>query len=217
MRKIIFGLMIAFISFNLNGQRLNFSVYADPQFSWFSSDEKEIKPNGSVFHLNTGLELNYYFQPNYAFFVGLGINNMGGNLVSGDTTYLQSKEETLTVNPDFNLRHRLQYVNLPFGLKLKTEELGYLTFSFQAGLNPMFNISAHTTSDNQILDRETIRESVNLFNLHYFVGANAKYRLGGRTSVIGGLRWSSGFTDVTDYDKANISLNALSVHIGILF
>jgi hypothetical protein len=60
-------------------------------------------------------------------------------------------------------------------------------------------------------------ESIHVFHLGYHVGAGVEYRLGGNTSVIGGIRWSSGFTNVTDKDGANISLNALSINLGILF
>ncbi|MBN1132796.1 MAG: outer membrane beta-barrel protein [Bacteroidales bacterium] len=217
MRKLIFGLLLGSMFFNVNGQKISFSVYADPQFSWFSSDEEKIEPNGSVLHINTGIEFNYFFHDNYALMAAIGINNTGGNLLYSDTTIFIAKEESLEALPGTNLKHRLQYLNLPLGLTLKTEELGYLTFSFQGGFMPMININAHATSDDRLFERESIRENINLFNLNYFVGISAIYRLGGRTAVIGGLRWSSGFTDVTGNDKVNINLNAISLHIAIQF
>ena len=217
MRKILLGIVICVLSFSAAAQKISFSVYADPQFSWFSSDENDVSPNGSVLHIHTGLEMNYFFQENYAFSIGLGINNMGGHLVYSDTTYLSSKGEELTVLPGSDLKHRVQYLDLPVGLVLKTEELGYLTFAFQAGLIPMFNINANTTSSENSFDKDDIRESINLFNLNYFVGARAEYRLGGNTALVGGVRWSSGFTDITKKDRANIRNNSISIHLGVIF
>ena len=81
----------------------------------------------------------------------------------------------------------------------------------------MININARITSEDESLDKVSIKESIHIFNLGYHVGAGVEYRLGGSTSVIGGIRWVSGFTNVTEQDGANISLNAISINLGILF
>ena len=103
------------------------------------------------------------------------------------------------------MKMNLQYLDIPLGLKLKTEELGYGTFFLQLGFNPMFNINAHVTSEDGIFDKEDIKASVSTFCLGYHVGAGFEYRLGGSTSAIGGVRWTSGLTNVTENDGANIS------------
>jgi hypothetical protein len=81
----------------------------------------------------------------------------------------------------------------------------------------MFNLNAKASSEDASFDKEDIRESINLFNLGYHAGLGVEYTLGGSTALIGGLRWSSGLTDVTDNDRANIKTNAISIHLGILF
>lgn len=202
----------------LHGQsRVKFSVHADPQFAWFSSDEDNVVPDGSIFHIQTGLQMDLFFQRNYAFALGVGINNMGGYLLYADSTLFESKGDTLWATPGQSVRHNLQYLDFPLGLKLKTEELGYATFFLQVGFNPMVNINAFATTKDDLFDREEIRESTNLFSLGYHAGIGVEYRLGGSTSAIGGIRWSSGLTDVTGSDKANVSMNAISIHLGLLF
>jgi hypothetical protein len=111
----------------------------------------------------------------------------------------------------------LQYLDIPVGLKLKTEELGYLTFYLQLGLNPMININARGESGDGTLDDESIRENTPLFNLAYHAGLGAEYRLGGNTALIGGIRWTAGLTDVTNNDKANVTAKSISLHLGIMF
>lgn len=167
--------------------------------------------------MQAGLQMDYFFEENYAFILGFGINNLGGELHYGKAEDYISNGDTLLLGPGQGVKMNLQYIDIPIGLKLKTEELGYGTFFLQLGFNPMFNINAHVTDKSGSLDRENIQESIKPFNLGYHVGAGIEYRLGGSTAVIGGLRWSSGLTNVTDMDGASITTNAISIHLGILF
>jgi hypothetical protein len=217
MKRIVVAALALISVTSLYGQRMRFSVHADPQFAWFSSDEDHVTPDGSIFHLQAGLEMDRFFDDHYAFSLGLGINNMGGRLLYSDSTTFVTGSDTLDAVPGQVLKQRLQYIDIPIGLKLKTEELGYITIFFQAGFNPMININALATSEDETFDRENIRKNTNVFNLGYHVGAGVEYRLGGSTALIGGLRWSSGLTDVTGNDGAKITMNAISIHLGIQF
>jgi hypothetical protein len=216
-RILIAGALLGVITFTDAQQRMKFSVHFDPQFAWFSSDEDMVSPDGPIFHIQTGLQMETHFAENYAFSLGFGVNNMGGHLLYADSTRFVSGEDTLLALPGERIRQRLQYLDLPLGLKLKTEELGYATFFLQVGFNPMVNINAFATSEDGTFDKENIREETNLFYLGYHAGGGVEYRLGGNTALIGGLRWSSGLTDVTDNDRANVNLRAISVHVGIIF
>ena len=218
MRLLLIVLVFLGAFHSLNGQsRMKFSVHADPQFAWFSSDDESVVPDGSIFHMQTGLQMDLFFDKNYAFSLGFGINNMGGNLRYSDSTVFINKTDTIFAAPGQVVRHNLQYLDMPLGLKLKTEELGYATFFLEIGFNPMININAFGTTKDDLFDKESIRDDTHMFNLGYHAGIGVEYRLGGSTAAIGGIRWSSGLTDVTGNDKANVTLNALSLHIGILF
>ncbi len=218
MKRIFITILILISLISLYAQSpLKFNVHIDPQFSWFSSDEKNVEPDGSRFHVTTGLQMDYFFEKNYAFALGFGINNLGGSLRYADSALFISKGDSLWATPGQTINHHYQYLDFPIGLKLKTEELGYLTFFLQVGFNPMININANISTKDDSFDREDIRESTHLFMLGYHAGVGAEYRLGGSTALIGGVRWTSGLTDVTDLDKANIHQNSISIHLGILF
>ena len=214
---VILTFLATILSLNAQTSRVRFNVHVDPQFAWFSSDEDTVEPNGSIFHLHAGLNMDFYFAENYAFVLGVGINNLGGNLLYADSTEFSSKGETLLVEPNQSVKLNLQYIDIPIGLKLKTEELGYATYFLQLGFNPMINLNAKASSEDASFDKVDIKESINSFYLGYHVGLGVEYKLGGSTALIGGVRWSSGFTDVTDNDRANVTLNALSIHLGVLF
>lgn len=220
-KRIFVIIMLAGSFLALNGQgKIRFNVHVDPQFAWLSSsDHNKIDPDGSIFHMQAGIQMDYFFQENYAFVLGFGINNLGGNLLYSDSVVYGSEEQPVVIEPNQSIKMNLQYLDIPIGLKLKTEELGYGTFFLQVGLNPMVNINAHISSKDDVYDQEDIKESINLFNLGYHVGAGIEYRLGGNTSAIGGVRWTSGLTNVSEskQDGTNISINSISIHLGILF
>ena len=198
--------------------KMRFNVHVDPQFAWFkSSDNDKISPNGSIFQMQAGLQMDYYFQENYAFVLGFGINNLGGKLLYEDSASYSNGNQDVNIEPGQEVKMNLQYLDIPVGLKLKTEELGYGTFFLQLGFNPMFNINAHITSEDGVFEKEDIKASINTFSLAYHVGAGFEYRLGGNTALIWGVRWTSGLSDVSENDGTNLSLRALSIHLGILF
>lgn len=219
MKRILLILIFlgTIISLTAQSTRMRFNVEVDPQFAWFKSDDESVEPDGSVFHLHAGLNMDYFFAENYAFVLGVGINNLGGDLNYADTTEFISKGEVLQVDPDQTVKLNLQYIDIPIGLKLKTEELGYATLFLQLGFNPMINLNAKVSSDDASWDKEDVMESIKLFCLGYHAGIGVEYKLGGSTALIGGLRWSSGLTDVTDNDRANVSLNTITIHLGVLF
>ncbi len=207
----------AILSLNAQSTRVKFNAEFDPQSVWFSSDEASVKPDGAIIHLHAGLNMDYYFSEKYAFVLGVGINNLGGNLLYADSTEFSSKGETLLVEPNQSVKLNLQYIDIPIGLKLKTDEMGYATYFLQLGFNPMINLNAKASSEEASFEKEDIKESIHTFYLGYHVGLGIEYNLGGSTSLIGGIRWSSGFTDVTDNDRANVTLNSISLHLGVLF
>lgn len=216
---MIVPVAMAMWAVSVQGQTpIRFNVQVSPQFNWLSSsDHDRIDPDGSVFHMQAGLQMDYFFAPNYAFVLGFGINNQGGKLLYSEGQEYVSDGDTINILPESRVKMNLQYLDIPVGLKLKTEELGYATIFLQLGMNPMFNVNAHITSDELDYDKKGIRESVKLFSLGYHVGAGVEYRLGGNTALIGGVRWTSGLTNVTEMDGSNITANSLSIHLGVLF
>jgi hypothetical protein len=218
MRRILLTAYILAALTTLKAQvPMRFSVQVDPQFAWFNSDDNAIKSNGSILHMQVGLQMDYFFAENYAFALGVGINNLGGNLLYADSTEFSSKGDPLLVEPGQSVKLNLQYLDFPLGLKLKTEELGYATFFLQLGFNPMVNINAKASTNDGFMDKDDVRESIHLFCLGYHAGLGAEYKLGGNTALIGGLRWSAGLTDVTNNDRANIKTNVITIHLGVLF
>lgn len=217
MTRLILALAFITVLGNLKAQGLKISVYTEPQLAWITSDEDRVSANGSVFNFNSGVEFDIFFMPNYALTLAVEMNNQGGRIIYSDTTLFQQTSSALVIPGGSPVKHNLQYIGAPIGLKLKTTELGYTTFYFHGGLNPLFNLKSVTSSEQLSLVRENIKPDINTFSLNYFVSAGIEYRLAGNTALMAGLKWSSGFNDVTKNDLANNNLNSVGLHLGILF
>ena len=82
------------------------------------------------------LTFNKYFAPNYSFSTGISLLNAGGRLVSTDTTVMEFTNFNSTVLPGNPVIYKIQYLSIPVGLKLQTNQIGYLTFFTDLGLDP---------------------------------------------------------------------------------
>jgi len=216
MKKYLFIAILALISIKAFSQGSRFTVFVDPQFSWMSSDTKTVESDGSKFGVNIGLNVDKFFAPNYALMTGISIDNKGGILTFENEKKLKISGTDTTLNPGSTVHYKLQYINIPLGLKLKTNEIGYLTFFTHLGINGGINIKATGEVDDFELDNENISEEISLFNLGYYIGAGVEYSIGGNSAIILGLTYTNGFIDITtDTDK--VTLSNFAIRIGILF
>lgn len=217
MKKYLFILVLALICSKSFAQNMRFTVFVDPKFSWMNSDLKAVENDGSKLGVNIGLNVDNFFAKNYAFMTGISINNTGGNLKYDDKKPLQTNGGNDTVPAGGSLEYKLQYINIPLGLKLKTNEIGYLTFFTHLGINAGINIKATGVGDNFDLENENISDEIKLFNLGYFIGAGVEYSIGGNAAVVLGLTYTNGFIDITDDSDSKVTLSNVAIRIGVLF
>jgi hypothetical protein len=216
---IIVGLM--FLTSNLIfAQKTNrsFSLFADPQLSWFTSDTKKFVPNGSVGGFNFGFTADKYFAERYAFYTGLSINNLGGNIKYMEGGYkLETRDSTYSIDPGTSIKLKAQYLTVPLGLKFKTNEIGYLAFFAQVGVSGYVRLKASAWEVSNNIDKETATQQFNFVFVSYHIGAGVEYSLGGSSSLQTGLTYTSGITQAYKAGYGKVSLGSLSLRIGIVF
>lgn len=202
-------------------QKITFGVHADPVISWFSSDIKEITNNGARAGINFGLNFNKYFSPNYSFSSGISIINGGGSLTSSETTFLEFTNFSSTVAPGEQIIYRIQYLTIPLGLKLQTNQIGYLTYFTDIGLDPKVVIGGKCDIPSLDIKGEKATNELNSLNLSYHITAGVEYSLGGTTALVFGLSFDNNFLDITTDNenqlKDKISHKLLSFRIGVNF
>lgn len=206
---------------SVNAQDMQFSLSVDPLVSWYSSDTRESKSSGARPGVSFGLNFDYYFAQNYAFSTGLALINSGGRLSYSDTIDIEFKNSIMELNANEEIDYKIQYLSIPLGLKLKTNQIGYLTLFTNVGLDPKIVIGGKADIPYASIEDENITEELNLFNLGYHITVGTEYSLGGNTSLIFGLGYENNFLDVTsDHDGQpddRIRHNILKFKLGINF
>lgn len=213
--------------------RLGFQL--SPSFSWMATDDNLINGNGTNVGLKLGMISEYYFRENYAIVGGLNFAfNQGGTLRHEQGGNFWSKSElsdsALMELPDgVNLKYHIQYLEIPFGLKMRTKEFGYLRYFAEIPVFTLgFKLQARGDVKGTTVDREreNITPDVNLFNLTWGFGGGVQYALSESTALIGGIIYRQGFADVTDDGGFKLDgtpedskgvIKSITIRFGFLF
>lgn len=212
MKKIILSLgLILIVLSSVKGQEANsirLSFVVEPQFSWLRPDVDGAESRGSRGGYNFGIVLDRFFAENYAFSTGLTINTTGGKLEYSDVENADIPEPELG-DKDYKLR----YLEIPLGLKLRSNDFRRFNIYGRFGLSPQINIEAKDDNDNNI------NEQVRLFDLGYHLGGGLEYSIGGSNAFMFGLTYHNGFLDITDepYFDDKTTLGRLVFEIGFIF
>ena len=221
--KFLVFLLLTIVPFNMvqAQQKIVFGIHAAPVISWFSTDINEVKNVGARPGFNFGLTYNKYFASNYSFSTGISLLNAGGRLVSNDTTVMDFTNFKSTVLPGNPVVYKIKYLAFPIGLKLQTNQIGYLTFFSDLGLDPKIVISRKADIPSLNITGENASNELRMFNLSYHITAGIEYSLGGTTAIILGLNFDNNFLDITKNHENQpidkISHKILSFRLGVNF
>ncbi len=181
-----------------------------PNLGWInfqnsqSSGDSAQESNGSKTGFSYGLIGDFGFSDNYYFSTGIVITSVNANVISPSISGASAEE-----------KYKLQYLEVPLTVKLKSTENNLMRYYGQFGLSPGVNISTKKslgTSSSNI----DIAKDINSFRLGLLFGAGAEWKLGQNLNLLTGLSYNNGFTDILDSDgKAKNSY--LALNLGIFF
>jgi hypothetical protein len=214
-------LVLFFIPSRINAQKkISIGLHFDPLISWFGTDINAVNNDGARPGINAGLSFNLPFSPNYSFSTGINLINAAGRLVCENETQLELVN-TETVAANEPVVYKIQYVAVPLGLKLETNQIGYLTFFSDVGMDPKIRIGGKADIPSLSIKGEKANEELKMFNLSYHIMAGVEYGLGGNTAAVLGIGFENNFLDVTKdngtqpVDKVTHKL--VSVRLGVNF
>jgi len=214
-------IFIILCSQNLVAQKIQFSLWADPLISWYSSDTRETQNDGIRPGFTFGLEFNRYFDENYAFSTGIFLLNSGGNLQYSDSIDIRFRNFTSTVEPGEIVTYRTRHISIPVGLKLKTNQIGYMTYFTNIGLDARILVGGKGDVPSLGIEGENITNELNWFNLGFHINVGMEYSLGGSTALGLGLGYENNFLDTTtDYNDQpvdRIRQSLIRFRIGVIF
>jgi hypothetical protein len=194
--------------------KIGFKV--SPNIGWVKPDTKFITNDGSSLRFGFGLITDIHFTDNYAIGTGLNIFQTGGKV----SYFRQTNEEGFEQVSLMERTYKLQYGEIPLTLKLRTNEIGYITYWGQFGLGLGVNIRAksdeeidyrYTRSEtdtdatlfpwevsslaSRTIEDEDIKNDISLFRASLIMGAGIEYNISGTTSILAGITFNNGFTD----------------------
>lgn len=198
---------------------IRFGVQASPTISWLQNEENTINGNGSSLGLKLGVIGEFYFHERYALMSGINFAfNHGGTLhydEAGEWWDRSEKNGHTGLEPHSDLEYQIQYVEIPFGLKLKTKDFGHLRIYMEL---PVFTLGINTQARGTIesigVDKTDIKKEVNSLNLAWGVGAGIEYDVSSSTVLMFGLGYQQYFTDITDDN--NTDRSKAQMHNGIV-
>lgn len=228
-------------------KKLHFGAYVAPTVTWMqpnsskSEDQKyHVDGNGSKMGYLWGLMADYYFTENYGISTGFNLNRGGGEII---TSLIHDSGPVANTVKYANFNYNLQYLDLPFALKLRSDEFknGLSVFA-QIGLTLKINISKksryivnyydeNATYQTASGDNEILRGglSINPILLEMNVGGGIEYPITDKLSFYTGIFFNNGFLpDVTNpenyslgyngsFKDANTRLNNFALRVGIFF
>lgn len=220
MKQITFIALLMIFFLNSWGQtRMQLAFTASPSVNWMNTNNRDVNREKIVLGYDFGLLGDIFFTESdrYALQTGLVVVNAGGNIsYRADQPFSFAGE---TMPRDVNIKYRLRYLDIPFNIKLKTNEFHRAYYWGLFGLSGMVNIGARGDSNEGTLLKSSIHDEVNMFNIGMNVGVGFDYDISSSNSASIGLVFQNGLADVTT-DNAFVDktvLNSLKVRLALIF
>lgn len=204
-------------------QDIRMGIYCDPLITWMNTNSTSNASEGLRPGFSFGFTAQKYFTPNYAFSSGISFISAGGRTSSTNEITMVSSNSQWVVAPGDEVIYKIRYLSIPFGLKLKTNEIGYSSFFADFGLDARVLLSSKYDIPSVDVKDESGSKEVNPFNLGWHITLGTEYSLGGTTALTAGIGFDDNFFDVTkDISSSNqiddrSQLKIIRIRFGIIF
>lgn len=234
MKKLILILAMVFsaailspLSAQISASDFQFGFRVAPNIGWLKPDAEGYTSKGIRAGFNWGFVAEYRISENVRLQSGFNILMNGGKLEYPH----QVTTDSIIEKGSMLRRYSFKYIEIPFLIKLTTNEIGYFRYYGIIGLGTGFNIAAkavdefstETPSERLIKGEPKIKSSTRFVREALVVGLGAQYNFSGTTDLIFGINFNNGFTNalkgknkVSSVSETAIS-NFLELNIGVLF
>lgn len=224
MKKTALAILFALFVLHLNAQQYASPYYgfrlgltAHPTFGFMKAENG--KGNGLSLGFSYGLMGDFNFAENYSFATGITITTINGKTTEINAMpYHQSASGSNPVA--YDLKYKMQYIEVPLTVKLKTAKIGDLRWYGQFGLSNDFRIGAKQDADlsgTSIASDKNVKDWTNFYRAGLIIGGGAEFDLDGKTSLMMGLTLNNGFTNVISYGDNSVRNHYVGVSLGVFF
>lgn len=189
---------------------------AHPTFGWIKAENG--KGNGTSLGFSYGLLADFNFAENYSLATGITITTINGK--STEINPRMYAQNTNAVATAYDLKYKLQYLELPLTVKLKTNKIGDLRWYGQFGLSNDFNIGAKQDAESGgkgIASNQNIKSQTRFYRAGLILGAGGEFSVDTHTSITAGLTYNNGFTNIVKDGDRSVRNHYIALNLGIFF
>ena len=240
-------------------KNFRFGVTALPSvFGYKPDDTKKFEKGGSAIGFGVLINAEWSFASHAALGFGIGLGSSGGKIDfldtvqyyvnDGDILKLKDNKADLTglsgKTDTFYLKTRTyksSYYSLPIGLKMRTNEIGYMRYFLEPRLNIGIRKKVRADDDvinvggsTNVVQNQDLNISTDMaaFRMSVTVSGGAEYAIAGSTAIVFSLGYDFGLSNVVQETSDNLlrikdkvrkpleqkfSQNGLTLAVGILF
>lgn len=224
MKRISTILILTLLSFGAWAQNSTLTSYgfrlgltATPTFGWIKPEQG--KTNGIALGFSYGLIGDFNFAPNYSFSTALTITSINGKSTEANVSPYYAAGSNAAAKA-YDLKYKLQYVDLPLTIKLKTVKADGKRWYGQFGLSNSINISAkqNAVSGNEVVaDNLNVSDNIKFYRAGLIIGGGGEFDVSGNTSIVAGLTFNNGFTNIVTDKNRNVKNHYLALNFGVFF
>lgn len=221
MKKISTIIILSFLSLGAWAQNFPVANYgfrlgltATPTIGWIKPEQG--KTDGVGLGFSYGLIGDFNFAPNYSFATALTITSINGKSTEANVTPYHSGSVPIA----YDLKYKMQYIDLPLTIKLKTVKDEGRRWYGQFGLSNSFNISAKQDAKNGnsvVADNLKITDYTKFYRAGLIIGGGGEFDISGNASILAGLTYNNGFTNITSDKSRDVRSHYLALNFGVFF
>lgn len=237
MKKIVLIILLFVGISEAYSQDVRLGFQASPVFSWMTTNDNTIVGAGSNTGLKIGLIAENYFQDNYAITSGFGlVFNQGGTInhkIGGNffpKSDLSNPADSVLAN-GIDISYNLQMLEIPIGIKLRTNEIGY--FRYYGEIPFLLHVKTQARGAWGNTSKENITPDTGIVNVSWGLGAGVEYSISDDTAAILGIYFHNGLLDMTtnrntqlldangnltdQNEDSKAIISAVTIRLGVLF
>lgn len=184
---------------------ISMGITFSPNIAWMRyGDEAGFESAGAGLGFAYGLLTDFGIAENYYFSTGLVINQLYADV--------RTPGEVAT-SPQIKRQYRLQYVEIPVAVKLKSTQRYHRSYYGKFGFTPGIKVSGKERVGGA--SSRTNIDKANVFRLALQIGGGVEWQLDHNLRLMTGLTFNNGFTRTVRLGEPKSSY--LSLDFGIFF
>ena len=218
----VIGLLILGVNARLSAQedkKVALAFTVSPSVAWLSPTNTGYESDGNKIGFKYGLLMDFrlFGVDNYSLTSGFTMNHIGGKIIE-PSTFETSTGTVVSAKDAAN--YKMTYIDVPFAIRLKTNEIGYNTFYAVFGSEMGFNITAKkdvTTTYGSTTTGEITQDvggDINLFRTSLVIGLGVERNISGNTNYRIGVTYHNGLTNIMDGDAYKVDANGETMISG---